>query len=217
MIKDGCVCYYVDKDYPTLRWDESVNIITGDSSVTDLFDDIKAGAWYVPAVQYVYDNNLMAGTNGGKSFSPSSNITRGMIATVLYSNEGKPATSIANPFSDVKDGAWYYNAVLWAKEKGVADGKSDGTFGPNNNITRQDLALMLYAYAQYKNYNLDKNADALNGFSDAGKVSGYAKNAMTWAVTQGILSGKGGRLDPAGKATRAEFAQMIMKLLQKNT
>ena len=98
----------------------------------------------------------------------------------------------------------------------MADGKSDGTFAPNNNITRQDLAMMLYAYAQYKNYNLDKNADALNGFSDAGKVSGYAKNAMTWAVTQGILSGKGGRLDPAGKATRAEFAQMIMKLLQKN-
>ena len=210
----GYIIYIKNNEF-FLSHDTGVEVIT-EKKVTDIFDDVKEGAWYVPAVQYVYNNNLMAGTNGGKSFSPNSNITRGMIATVLYSNEGKPATSIANPFSDVKDGAWYYNAVLWAKEKGVADGKSDGTFGPNNNITRQDLAMMLYAYAQYKNYNLDKNADALKGFSDAGKVSGYAKNAMTWAVTQGILSGKGGRLDPAGKATRAEFAQMIMKLLQAN-
>lgn len=209
---EGTHYYY----YHEIVAKDGINIIKGEPKVTVVFDDIPENAWYVPAIQYVYNNKLMTGTNGGKSFSPNSNITRGMITTVLYSNEGKPATSIANPFSDVKDGAWYYNAVLWAKEKGVADGKSDGTFGPNNNITRQDLALMLYAYAQYKNYNLDKNDDALNGFSDAGKISGYAKNAMTWAVTQGILTGKGGRLDPAGKATRAEFAQMIMKLLQKN-
>ena len=216
VIEDGCVCYYMFS-FPYLKWDESVKVITPDSTVVDIFDDVKAGAWYVSAVQYAYDNNIMAGTNGGKSFSPDGKLTREQFTQVLYNWEGKPPVSISNPFSDVKEGSWYINSVLWAKEKGISNGKPDGTFGVGGNITRQDLARMLYIYAQNKGYDLTKKDDAIDGFSDKDRVAPYAKDAMNWAVSQGIIGGKGGgRLDPVGNATRAECAQMMKKLLQNN-
>jgi len=113
--------------------------------------------------------------------------------------------------------AWYVDSILWAKENGITSGKADGIFGVGNNITRQDLAKMLYSYAELKGFDISKNDNAIDIFTDRNKVQGYAKDAMNWAVTQGIMSGKGnGRLDPAGKATRAECAQMMMKLMQSN-
>ena len=200
-----------------LSINNDVKVKTKYEKVSAIFNDVPAGSWYVSAVQFVYDNDIMSGTNGGKSFSPNSNLTREQFTQVLYNNEGKPEVYIVNPFSDVKKGAWYTNSVLWAKENGIANGRKDGSFGVGNNITRQDLAMMLYAYAKYKNFDLSMNDNAIDGFTDKSKVQSYAKNAMNWAVTQGIMSGKGGgRLDPAGKATRAECASMIKKLLEKN-
>ena len=164
----------------------------------------------------------MAGT--GSEFKPTANLSREQLAQVLYSTEGKPEVTIKNPFDDVKDGAWYAKAVLWAKQTGIADGRPDGNFGVGNPITRQDLAIMLYKYAALKGYNLTKNDSAIEGYKDTEQVKAYAKDAMNWAVTNGIISGKGAkgaskaetRLDPAGKANRAECGAMLRTLIENN-
>ena len=136
---------------------------------------------------------------------------------VLYAYEGKPSVKQTSGFSDVDSNAWYAKSVYWAKEKGITGGKPNGTFGVGQAIQRQAVAVMLYTYAKIKNYNLTKNDNALDNFDDKGKVSNYAKDAMKWAVTQGVMSGKGnGKVDPVGNATRAECATMIMKLIEKN-
>ena len=140
---------------------------------------------------------------------------------VLYNAEGKPAVTIANPFPDVKDNGWYKNAVLWAKENNIANGGGDGRFGVGAKITRQDLALMLYKYAALKGCSLQAQSGKINDFADGNKVATYAKTAMDWAVTNGILSGKGVagqplstfQLDPAGTATRAECAAMLKNFM----
>ena len=191
-------------------------------SVTEIFDDVKAGSWYVNAIQYVYDNGIMSGK--GKSFKPDSPLTREEFVQVLYNNAGKPEVTIENHFSDVKDNGWYKASVLWANEKGIASGKPDGSFGIGKQITRQDLAKMLYEYAKTTGLDSTKDDTAIEGYKDTKKVSNYAKEAMAWAVSQGIISGKGEkgapksetRLDPQGKATRAECASMMKKLLEKN-
>jgi len=188
--------------------------------VREHFMDIPEKAWFVNAVQYVYNNDIMAGT--GEEFRPNEGLTREQFVQVLYNNSGKPEGNYANPFPDVKD-AWYKNAVLWANEKGIAKGKGNGMFGVAEKISRQDLALMLYKYAALNNYDVSLNEDEIQKYADASKVSGYAKEAMDWAITQGIMSGKGNkgedistyRLDPLGTATRAECASMMMKLLEK--
>ena len=182
--------------------------------VQTVFSDVKTGDWFVNAVQYVYEYDIMGGS--GDKFSPGSNLTREQFTRVLYNNEGTPEVTIENPYSDVEAGKWYTNSVLWVKEVGIAGGKADGSFGIGENISRQDLAKMLYEYARYKNFDLSREEGAIERFSDKGKVSGYAKNAMDWAVSQGVMSGKGGKLDPLGKATRAECASMIKNLLMKN-
>lgn len=199
--------------YPTKK----VTKLSGD--VCAIFDDVKPGDWYVSAVQYVYDKGIMTG-NTQTVFGSSSSIKREAVVQVLYANEKKPAVSGSSGFKDVVAGAWYEKAVIWAKNKGIASGKPDGTFGVGNEITRESLAIMLYKYAQLKKIKTGKTTGASNGYSDSAKISTYAKDAMDWAVTQGVLDGKGSgdksqkRLDPAGKATRAEFAAMITKLLK---
>lgn len=184
--------------------------------VVNVFNDIDETGWYAEAVQYVYENGIMVGKDEN-SFNPNGKLSREQLVQMLYSIEGKPEVNINNPYRDVKETQWYYQAVLWAKQTGVATGKGNGTFGIGSQITRQDLTLMLYAYADYKGFDKTTNNSAISGFADANKVSSYAKNAMNWAVTQGIISGKGGnRLDPTGNATRAECALIIMNLLEKN-
>jgi len=183
--------------------------------VHDMFTDIKTKDWWWSAVQYAYENDIMAGSNG--KFNPTGKITREQFTQVLYNCEGKPAVSGKSPFPDVADKSGYpRDAIIWANQNNIMKGKADGTFGLGNNITRQDLAVALYKYAQYKGYDLDKNDTAINSFSDSKKVSGYAKNAMNWAVSQGIISGSNGNLNPAGNANRAECASMMKKLLEKN-
>lgn len=190
-------------------------------SVTDLFEDIKEGQWWVNAVQYAYDNNIMSGK--GNKFEPAVALKREEFAQVLYNHSGKPGVSIENKFPDVKN-TWYKNAVLWANENNIANGYKTGEFGVGDNISRQDLALMLYKYAVLKGYDLTATDGLIQQYADSAKVSSYAQNAMNWAITQGVMSGKGNKgedistfkLDPTGTATRAECASMMMKLLEKN-
>ena len=191
--------------------------------VADVFNDVKSTDWFHDAVQYAYDNNIMSGK--GNRFDPAGNITREEFVQVLYSCSGKPeVTGTSKTFPDVQKKAWYENAVLWASANNIANGNGDGTFGVGAKISRQDLALMLYKYAGSNGYDLTAEANLTEQFQDASKVSTYAKNALDWAVTQGIISGKGKsgapraelRLDPQGSATRAECAAMMRMLLTNN-
>ena len=175
--------------------------------VPQVFPDVPANAWYVNAVQYAYDNNIMAGT-GGK-FLPNGTMTRAMVVQTLYNISGKPAVSGKPGFSDIKTTDWYFKAVLWAEQNKVAAG-SNGKFNPNGLVTREQFAQFLYNYA-----GTPKVSGALRGFADTASVSGWAKKALTWANQNGVVSGKpsGGKLylDPKGRATRAEAAAMLMK------
>ena len=187
-------------------------------NVTDIFSDVKEGAWYVSAIQYVYDNGIMVGT--GSAFGVNNSLKREQFAATLYSMAGKPvvADDTPIPFSDVSNKTGYpRDAILWAVENGIAAGNADGTFGVGKSIQRQAVASMLYKYAQLCGFDLTTDEKALSDFCDADKVQSWATTSMKWAVTQDIISGKGGkRLDPAGVASRAECASMIKKLLTKN-
>jgi hypothetical protein len=187
--------------------------VSGDVTVkivdnTKTFGDIADGYWGGTAVTFVSARGIFNGTGDG-SFSPNLAMSRGMLAQVLYAldNGQKPAS--AKTFGDVSSDAWYADAVAWAAEQGIVSGYPDGTFGANDSITREQLALMLWNYAGKP----EATQTELN-FNDASNASSWAQNALLWANEQGIINGKGeGNLDPTGLATRAEVAQMIMKYL----
>ena len=174
------------------------------------FDDVAATAWYYDAVEYVYDNGLMNGT-ASDTFAPNATLTRGMLATVLWRMEGSPVVNYALPFEDVSGGQWYTEAIRWAASVGVVNGTSATTYAPNANITREQLATMLYRYAAYKSGSVSTSA-SLSGFTDAGSVSDYAADAMEWAVAEEIIGGMTSTtLVPQGSATRAQTATMLMR------
>ena len=206
-LESGTLTYIMTR-YPTAA---------GKRKVEDMFDDVDAGAWYVSAVQYTYDNGIMTGKTA-TTFAPNANLTRAEFTTVLYSQEGKPDVIYQPVFRDVKQGEWYSSSVLWAYNKGIVSGYANGCFGTSDNITREQLALMMYQYAQTKGYDTTADADILSSFSDEASISSWARVAIQWAASHGIMSGKGsganGRLmlDPNGNATRAECAAMIKKL-----
>ena len=156
---------------------------------------------------------MMEGTSD-TAFSPSMTTTRGMIVTILWRLEDSPEADGQTGFTDVADGAWYADAVNWAAEQGIVEGYDNGGFGPGDIITREQMALSLYRYAQYKGYDTSATG-ALNGFADAGAVSGWAEDAVAWAVGAGLMEGKGGdMLDPTGTATRAEAAAILARFCQ---
>ena len=174
------------------------------------FTDVAADAWYYDAVEYVYDNDLMNGTSS-TVFAPNATLTRGMLATVLWRMEGSPVVNYALPFEDVSGGQWYTEAIRWAASVGVVNGTSATTYAPNANITREQLATMLYRYAAYKSGSVSTSA-SLSGFTDAGSVSDYAADAMEWAVAEEIIGGMTSTtLVPQGSATRAQTATMLMR------
>ena len=173
------------------------------------FSDVAEGAWYYEAVKLVSENGLMNGLGGGR-FGPDNNLSRAELAQILYNKEGAPAAS-GSAFSDVTSDSWYASAVAWAAEKGIVSGYGDGRFGPNDLITREQLAIMLWRYAG----SPAPSAQALD-FPDAGSASGYALEALRWAVENGIISGYGsGQLAPQGLATRAQVAQMMKNFLER--
>jgi len=177
------------------------------------FADVSDGAWYAKAVDYVYRNNIMAGVSS-RSFAPGETLTRGMIVQMLYALEGKPAAKQAS-FTDVAAGAWYADAVGWASENGIVSGLGGGSFGPNNALTREQMALILYGYAKNAGYDVSASAN-LSGYADLGELSGWAADAMKWAVGAGLLSGRSKTaLAPGGSATRAEVAVIMMNFCEK--
>ena len=183
------------------------------TDVSEIFADIAPNAWYTDAVQYAYDNGLMTGT-AEDTFAPNATTTRGMIVAILHRLEGEPAAQDAG-FSDVADGSWYASAVAWAKETGIVNGYSDSTFGPNDAITREQMAAILMNYAEYKGQDVTASAD-LSGYADADTVSGWATDAVQWAVETGLLKGVANdTLEPQGMATRAQVAAILQRFLSE--
>ncbi len=171
------------------------------------FRDVAATDWYASAVDFVSERGMMAGNNG--LFSPNDNLTRSMMAQILYNVEGG-AGSGTRTFPDVKSSDWFAGAVSWAASQGLMDGYGAGNFGPNDSITREQLASILYRYAGVKGYGTSASAE-LGSFVDGASTSSWAAGSVRWAVGSGLLTGKsGGRLDPTGTATRAEVAQILM-------
>ncbi len=178
------------------------------------FKDVKAGSWYNDAVKYVYENGMMNGTSSDM-FSPASSTTRGMIVTILYRAENKPEAKAAG-FTDVAPGAYYADAVAWAAANGIVKGYSESKFGPEDAITREQLAQILYSYASYKGYSTAADGSAVKAFSDYSKISGWAVTAMTWANASGLVNGvDANTLKPQGTATRAEVATMLQRFNEK--
>ena len=199
---------YLTKDmtvYALWRVDENPN--TG----ANPFTDVSEKDWFYGDVMFVYENGLMLGTSK-TLFSPHGTATRGMMATILWRMEGSPAPKGKNSFTDVEAGKWYADAITWTAEKGIFAGYGKDKFGPDDPITREQLAAIFYRYADYKGYDLTVKGN-LDTFKDADKITDYAKTAMQWAVSSGLVKGKSGNLlDPQGTATRAEIAAMLHRL-----
>lgn len=177
------------------------------TSIKNPFKDLKSTDWYYNIVLEAYSKGIMLGTSEGK-FSPNGTMARGMVATVMYRLAGTPSVKYEAKFKDVKDGVWYSKAITYCYQNQIISGYNNGKFGPDDDITRQDLAVILYNYALKHGYNMKDKAD-LTKYSDAKQVSSYAKTAVSWAVANGIMGG-GKTLNPTGKATRAECAKMFV-------
>ncbi len=187
---------------------------TGEKDREMSFTDVPGDAWYHDAVCYACEMGLMNGLPGG-IFDPNGITTRGMIVTILYRLEGSPADFDGSLFSDVSASAYYADAVAWAAAKGIVTGYDNHTFGPDDAVTRQQLAAILLRYAQNKGYGTDARAD-LSACADAGEIGVWAVDGMRWAVAEGLITGRGAdMLAPAGTATRAEVAMILTRYQQK--
>lgn len=180
------------------------------------YKDVGNGDWYYDYVYYVFSKGLMTGLNE-EYFGPSQTLARAQFAVILYRMNNSPAVTYTAKFPDVAEGIWYTDAILWASGTGVVTGyTSTGMFGPGDNINREQMAVMMYRYANYMGYDVSEKAD-FSKFKDASKVSAYAQEAMSWAVGIGIITGKdnGTAIDPQGNANRAECATIIMRFRNK--
>ncbi|MDO4515976.1 MAG: S-layer homology domain-containing protein [Bacillota bacterium] len=171
------------------------------------FADVKNSDWYNDAVQFVYNRGLMKGTNP-TTFSPEGRATRGMVVTILHNLENNPDAE-TGAFSDVADSAWYAKAVAWAAENGIVSGYGGGLFGPDDPVTREQMAVILNRYSEFKGYDYAAQTN-LSDYDDVEKISSYARKSMAWANAWGIINGSGSHLMPKGYANRAQIAAMLM-------
>ena len=164
-------------------------------------------------MEYVYNEGIMDGVSK-REFAPNETLTRAMIVKILYRIEGEPAGYRSSDFNDVESGRWYTGAVAWAAEKEIVKGYGNGKFGPNDPVTREQLAAILYRYTQYKGWSTTAASGSLKGFADAASVSSYAVDAMNWAVDEGLLKGANNKLSPKSNATHAQVAAIIHRYLK---
>ncbi|MFR3860483.1 MAG: S-layer homology domain-containing protein [Oscillospiraceae bacterium] len=176
------------------------------------FTDVSTSDWFYDDVAFVYENGLFSGTDS-RSFSPNASMTRAMLVTVLYRLEGEPTVTGRSSFTDVRSGAYYEKAVIWAAANGIVTGTDSTSFSPDAKVTREQLAAILYRYAQYRKLDTDASAK-LNSFTDADSVSAYASEAFGWAVSEGLINGASGKLMPKGDATRAQVAAILHRFVK---
>ena len=178
------------------------------------FADVSGSDWFYNDVRYVYEKGIMDGT-GIDRFSPNAPLTRAMIVTILYRMAGSPSVSGSSDFTDVAAGKWFAKAVAWAAANGIVNGYGSGLFGPNDPVTREQLAAILYRYAVYGGMTAVTLEENLGGFADTAQLSAYAIQAMNWAVGQGLINGSGSNLVPKAQATRAQVAAIIHRYLER--
>ena len=178
------------------------------------FADVSSSDWFYNDVRYVYEKGIMDGT-GADRFSPNAPLTRAMIVTILYRMAGSPSVSGSSDFTDVAAGKWFAKAVAWAAANGIVNGYGSGLFGPNDPVTREQLAAILYRYAVYGGMTAVTLEENLGGFADTAQLSAYAIQAMNWAVGQGLINGSGSNLVPKAQATRAQVAAIIHRYLER--
>ena len=177
------------------------------------FPDVAEGDWFYDAVRYAYETGLMDGV-GDNLFAPNSQTTRAQLVTILYRLAGEPEPGGDSGFSDVAAGTWYTDAVVWAAENGIVNGTTDATFAPGEDITREQLVTVLYRYAESKGYDVSASAD-LSGYPDADQIQSYAAESVAWAVAEGLIQGfEDNTLRPAGNATRAQIATILMRFCE---
>ncbi len=199
--------------YPSTQWNTNTTSCTGGASCPSrVFPDLDPAMWYHGSTDFVIQRGLMAGQSDGR-FAPNVPLTRAMMVQILYTHAGRPIPSSSASFRDVDRGAWYENAVNWAAEQGVASGIGNNAFAPKSPVTREQLAVMLYNYASRRGISLQAT-QSRSSFSDSARISSWASSAVTVMQQAGIVSGKQGYIfDPKGRASRAETAQMLWKLL----
>lgn len=203
--------------YDAGRQTYAFDVVNGVTAIARFpFTDVVAGTWYYGAAAYAYNNGLFAGMTP-TTFAPNATMTRAMLVSVLWRLAGEPAPKAPNTFVDVPDGAWYTDAVTWAAENGVVSGIGGSRFDPSGFVTREQTAEILYNYAHSKGYDVSARAD-LTAFPDAASVSGWAKNALSWANAAGLINGtvRDGQtiLDPQGSASRAQVAMILMNYVE---
>ncbi len=176
------------------------------------FTDVEQDRWSYSDIEYAVNKGYLKGVGGGL-FAPEEACTRAMVVTVLYRAEKEPAVTANSQFVDVPAGEWYYDAVRWAQTKGIVKGTSATTFDPDDKVTREQLATILYRYASFKKYLLETGAD-LSKFSDRNEISSYALKAIEWAVTIGLIKGVTEKtVEPGGYATREQFAALMVRFV----
>ena len=201
-------------DYITEELDGTVTAArygqTANRIHTISYNDVTAGDWFTSDVIYVTLTGLMNGTGDG--FSPNNNINRAQLVTVLDRMAGQPEVTGENPFTDVPDGQWYTDAVLWAAGEGIVGGYGNGVFGANDPITREQMALMMYRYAQYAGYETSQRSAQLSSYADYASISDWAVEAVSWANAVGLMNGRtASTIVPTGTITRAEAATILMQ------
>lgn len=213
---DGSI-FAVGGAYDAGQQTYAFDVVNGVTAIARFpFTDVVAGTWYYGAAAYAYNNGLFAGMTP-TTFAPNATMTRAMLVSVLWRLAGEPAPKAPNTFVDVPDGAWYTDAVTWAAENGVVSGIGGSRFDPSGFVTREQTAEILYNYAHSKGYDVSARAD-LTAFPDAASVSGWAKNALSWANAAGLINGtvRDGQtiLDPQGSASRAQVAMILMNYVE---
>lgn len=180
------------------------------------FDDAESADWFYAYVVYVYENGLMNGVSDTLFEPKRAPSTRAQLVTILWRLDGEPAVNYALPFDDVASGAWYAEAVRWASSEGIVNGVSDTAFAPDEPITREQFAAILYRYAQYKGYDVSIGESTnILSYTDFDAISEYAVPAMQWACGEGVITGiTASMLDPQGTATRAQAAAMLMRFIE---
>lgn len=208
---DGAMVPDMDHYNPAIKYVSGKLIVTSLSDKDENpFSDVSEYAWYVTAVKYVYNEGLMKGTTN-TLFSPTSNITRGMMVTILYRMEGEPKVWSTNPFTDVDEDEYYYDAIRWANSEHIVQGYGNGRFGPNDALTREQLAIIFYNYSRYNAVNVNKAA-SLDRFVDAKYTSPAGYRALQWACAEKLIQGTGSTtLSPNAKALRAQVAVILMR------
>ena len=179
------------------------------------FADVPSGSWYYDDIAYVYDAGLMNGLTA-TTFGPNLSTTRGMIVTILWRMENEPAAKHGCPFADVRRGSYYEQAIAWAAENGIVTGFDASTFAPDQAITREQLAAILFRFAAYRGLDAVTLRENLSGFRDRAAISAYAVPALNWAVGEGLMQGTGDKLEPTGSATRAQVAAMLRRFIQRD-